>query len=108
MTVLRTGSTITQDRHLAEVFSHKPEIVSIQDDGTIRHNGTRPGFLYRVDEPLGAGDVYPHPRTSMAPGKEWLTARPLRLALIGVVEQIEGELLTTKEIEALRNQVRDG
>lgn len=108
MTVLRAGSTITQDRHLAEVFSHKPEIVSTEDDGTIRHTGTLPGLLYRVDEPVSEGDVYPHPRTSMAPGKEWLTARPLRLALIGAVDIVAAEILMPEDIEALRNRVCDG
>ena len=108
LTILRTGSTMTQDRRLAEVFSHKPAIVLLDDDGTIRHNGVLPGFLYRIDEPVGQEDVYPHPRTSMAPGKEWLTTRPLRLALIGAAEIVEAEILTPEDIEALRNRVRDG
>ena len=55
--VLREGSTITQDRHLATVFSHKPTVVSMEDDGRLRHNGTQPGrsfpegrhlFVYHV------------------------------------------------------------
>ncbi|MBN1934617.1 MAG: hypothetical protein JW934_08120 [Anaerolineae bacterium] len=108
LTVLRQGSTITRDRHLAEVFSHKPEIVSLEDDGTIRHNGTLPGFLYRIDEPVGEDDVYPHPRTTMGPGKEWLTRRDLKLALIGAVEQIESEFLSAAEIEALKSRMSDG
>ena len=73
--VLRSGSTITRDRHLAEVFSHKPQIVSIDDDGRIRHSGTQPGYLYRIAETVAPDDVYPHPNSSMAPGLEWLTRR---------------------------------
>lgn len=106
MTVLRPGGTVTQDRHLAEVFSLKPALVSLEDDGTIRHNGTLPGLLYRVAEPVGENDVYPHPRTSMGPGKEWLTTRPLQLALIGAVEVDNKERLTEKEIELLRQRAR--
>ena len=59
---LRSGSTITQDRHLAEVFSHKPSIVSVQDDGTIRHNGTQPGLLYRVTEKINPLAAHDHSR----------------------------------------------
>jgi hypothetical protein len=83
LTTLRPGSTITQDRHLAEVFSHKPGLVSIADDGRIQHNGTLPGFLYQVCEPVRPKDVDPHPRSTMQPGQEWLTRRELKVMLIG-------------------------
>ena len=85
LTVLRAGSTITHDRHLAEVFSHKPTIVSMDDAGSLQHNGTLPGTLYVVDEPVADGDVLPHPRSSMPPDKEWLTQRPLGLRRIAAV-----------------------
>jgi hypothetical protein len=98
---LLPGSTVTRDRHLAEVFSHKPTIVSISDDGTIQHNGTMPGLLYRIAEEIRPGDVYPHPNSSMEAGKEWLTSRELRLALIGPVEIVEEERLTEDEIAKL-------
>jgi hypothetical protein len=100
--VLREGSTITQDRHLATVFSHKPTIVSMEDDGTLRHNGTKPGFLYRIAEPVTAEDVTPHPRTSMKPGDEWLTHRPLRLTLLETTQPLAEERLTDEDIAALR------
>ncbi|MBN1641714.1 MAG: hypothetical protein JXA09_10805 [Anaerolineae bacterium] len=99
---LLTGSTITQDRHLAEVFSHKPAIVSIDDDGAIRHNGSQPGYLYRVAEAVAADDVMPHPRTTMAPGAEWLTRRPLRVERIGRTAPDPAELLTAADVAALR------
>jgi hypothetical protein len=102
--VLAVGSTITQDRHLAEVFSHKPAIVSIEDNGTIKHSGTAPGLLYRIAEEVQPGDVYAHPRTSMEAGKEWLTRRELRLELIGPVEIVDAERLTADEIETLRRR----
>jgi hypothetical protein len=105
LAVLREGSTITRDRHLAEVFAHKPTIVSMEDDGTIRHNGVAAGYLHRVVDPVEEHDVYPHPRSSMAPGKEWLTRRELRVELIGPVELREEERLSEQDLEALRKRM---
>jgi quercetin dioxygenase-like cupin family protein len=102
LSALREGSTITRDRHLAEIFSHNPTIVSMEDDGTIRHNGAAAGYLYRVVDPVAEEDVYPHPRSSMAPGKEWLTRRELRIELIGPVQVREEERLGEQELEAIR------
>ncbi len=102
LTVLREGSTITRWRDLARVFSHKPAVVSVSDARHIRHNGTRPGYLYAIDEPLGPDDVRPHPRTTMAPGDEWLTNRDLRLRRIAETTVRTGEFLSDEEIEALR------
>ena len=81
---LRAGSTITQWRELAEAFSHKPTMLCTEDDGFIRHNGTAKGWLYVIDEPVKIGmDLYPHPRTAMEENAEWLTARALKVRLIG-------------------------
>jgi quercetin dioxygenase-like cupin family protein len=102
LSTLREGSTITRERHLAEVFSHKPPIVSIGDDGTIRHNGTAAGYLYRVVDPVAGEDVYPHPRSSMPPGKEWLTRRELRVELIGPVQLREEERLSEQDLKEIR------
>jgi hypothetical protein len=105
LTTLRRGSTITKDRHLAEVFSHKPPVVSIGDDGTIKHNGTQQGYLYRVAEAVAPDDVYPHPHSSMAPGLEWLTRRELRVALIGPTQIVDDERLTEEELASLRQRL---
>ena len=80
---LRTGSTITQWRELAEAFSHQPSRLSYDDDGIITHNGTEPGYLYIIDEPIKVGvDVISHPRTTMSENAEFLVNRPLKLKLI--------------------------
>lgn len=80
---LRTGSTVTQWRALAEAFSHKPAMLCYEDDGTITHNGTAKGYLYVIDEPAEPGrDLMPHPRTTMDENAEFLTTRPLRVRLI--------------------------
>lgn len=100
--VLRTGSTMTQWRDLARVFSHKPPIVSISDDRRLQHNGTQPGCLYEIAEPVAAGDVEPHPRTTMSPGDEWLTHRELRLRLIGETTVRPEEFLSDEDIEAIK------
>jgi hypothetical protein len=105
LTVLRAGSTITRNRDVARVFSHKPPIVSIGDDGTIRHTGTLPGYLYRIDEPLGPEDVYPHPRTTMPVGLEWLIRRDLRLSLFGPTEVRKEEFLTEEQVAELWRRV---
>jgi hypothetical protein len=105
LTVLLKGSTITQKRDLARIFSHKPAIVSVSDDGQIKHNGTMKGFLYAITDAIQPGDVIPHPRTTMSPGDEWLTTRELHLQLIGPTEPVPDELLTEEEIAALLRQV---
>ncbi len=102
LTAIRAGSTITHDRDLARVFSHNPPIVSMEDDGAIRHTGTLPGYLYRIAEPVGAEDVYAHSNSSMPPGAEWLTRRELRVALIGPTEVREKERLTEQDVAELR------
>jgi len=99
---LRKGSTVTQDRDLARVFSHRPTLVSISDSRRIRHNGRIPGFLYRISENIRPGDVYPHPRSSMGEEKEWLTRRELRVELIGPTRIGNEEALTEDEILRLR------
>jgi hypothetical protein len=108
LATLRAGSTITHDSELARVFSHKPPIVSLADDGAIRHTGTTPGYLYRIDEPVRPEDVYPHPNSSMPPGAEWLTRRDLRLALIGPTEVRDGERLSEEDVAELRRNMGRG
>jgi|GEM_PF-5225889 len=61
--VLRKGSSIIQhldlDFDLAKEFSHKPTIISIPN-GKIQLHGAIQGFLYRVGEDMGSGDLYPN------------------------------------------------
>jgi len=102
---LATGSTITTDRELARLFSHKPTLVVWEDDGRRRHDGTVVGYLYQIDEPVAVEDVQPHPRSSMPPDAEWVTNRPLRLRLLSVTDVRAGERLTTAEVAALRRRV---
>ena len=88
LTELKTGSTITRWKELAEAFSHKPDTLSYDVvGGNIRHNGQIDGFLHVVDEPLVEGlDIYKHPTTTMDDGVEWLTKRYLKVRKIVTTE----------------------
>ena len=80
---MKTNSTITQWRELAEAFSHQPSGLGYDDNGVISHNGTEKGFLYIIDEPIVVGeDICQHPRTTMDENAEFLTKRPLKVKLI--------------------------
>lgn len=105
LTTIRKGSTITQKLALARIFSHKPSLVSVSDDGHIKHNGAMPGYVYVVAEKVGAGDVAPHPRTSMAPGDEWLTNRELRVQLLHPATPLPEEQLTDADIALLQEHL---
>ncbi|MBE5893541.1 MAG: hypothetical protein E7286_09255 [Lachnospiraceae bacterium] len=80
---LKTNSTITQWKELAEAFSHQPSVLGYDDNGLIYHNGIEKGYLYIIDEPITVGiDVYQHPRTTMDDNAEFLTKRPLKVKMI--------------------------
>ena len=80
---LRTNSTITQWRELAEAFSHQPSCLGYDDHGIITHNGVEKGYLYMIEEPIIIGeDIYQHPRTTMDKNAEFLTKRSLRVKMI--------------------------
>ena len=82
-TELRTNSTITQWKELAEAFSHQPSGLGYDDNGVINHNETEKGYLYIVAEPVTIGvDIYQHPTTTMDANAEFLTTRPLKLKMI--------------------------
>lgn len=101
LTVLAAGSTITQHRELARVFSHKPDVVCWEDDGRLRHTRMVPGYLYVVDEAVSIEDLVPHPRSTMPTGAEWLTQRPLRLRLLSRTAVRLEEVLSTADLATL-------
>lgn len=105
LTTLLKGSTITQKRELARIFSHKPSIVSVFDDGQIKHNGTMPGYLYIIAEKVQTEDVTPHPQTTMEVGDEWLTTRELQLQFLCTTEPLSGELLTDEDYACLKERM---
>lgn len=60
-TELRTNSTITQWREIAEAFSRQPSVLSYNDNGVIRHNGKERGHwqgtLFRKGNSFDLSDI---------------------------------------------------
>jgi len=107
LSILRVGSTITQKRELAQIFSHKPTIVSVSDDGQIRHNGAISGYLYIITDEIQSKDVIPHHQTTMSDGDEWLTTCELHLRLLCATDVIPAEQLTDEDYEMLRDKLSE-
>lgn len=106
LSVLRSGSTITQDEELARAFSHQPTLVSVSDKGVIKHDGKTAGFLYKITEDVFSEDIKPHPNSSMQSGKEWITAKDLQVEQIGVTFVTLKEALSEREIEKLKQKLK--
>ncbi len=104
LTILRVGSSISQDRDIARIFSHRPALVSIADDGTRKHNGTTSGYLYCITEAIRAEDVEPHPHPINTGKWEWLTKRDLTLRLLEQTSVRAEESLTEADIAELRRK----
>ena len=85
LATIRAGSSLARRREIAEAFSHRPTTVSVDDDGTVSHNGRLDGFLYVVDEPVVPADVSVHPACNAGDPWEWVTARDLRVRRIARV-----------------------
>lgn len=101
---LRAGSSITQNIDVARAFSHRPSLLSQSDDGTVKHDGVLPGYLYVVTESIQSGDIYPHPHPVNESRWEWLTTRELRVRLVERTEVQAGERLSEEEIAELRRK----
>ena len=103
LSILRKGSTITQKRELARIFSHKPTIVSLSHEGQVKHNGTISGYLYNITNEIKPEDVTPHPQSTMEEGDEWITTCELCLQLLCVTELVPSEQLTEDNYVMLRD-----
>jgi hypothetical protein len=104
LTTLRIGSSITQNRDLARVFSHKPELVGQSAGGRIQHNGEQPGYLYQLAEAIKQGDIYPHPHPVNDSRWEWLTTRELSVQLLEITQVRSDELFSADDIAWIRQQ----
>lgn len=100
LTTLRAGSTVTQDRELARIFSHKPAlVVGEETNKRWRHTGAfTKGFLHRIVGPVAKNDIEPVPGSRIAPGLEWNTRREFALELDAMTEIDPAELITKSEL----------
>lgn len=110
---LRVGSSITQNQALARAFSHRPKLLVQEGEadvggGTlIKHNGTDPGYLYIVDEPLTLDDIEPHPHPSNVGHWEWLSKKEVRVTILEKTNIRPGDLLTEQEVTQLRQKQQE-
>ncbi len=102
---LAVGSTVTPLFCLAKAFASKPTRVSIdiRDDSetgdhtvTIKHDGKKPGYLFRVLVTNPREDLEQHPGSRMAAGEEMLSKRELRLEFLEEVPLQEEYSFTEK------------
>ena len=99
--LLRKGSSITQTEKLAQAFSTKPSLVSVSDDGKIKHNGKSKGRIYRVTGMVTIDDIYEHPRSKN--GWEWITKKEFKLEFLYEYEisHYPDDILSENEIRQL-------
>ena len=107
LTVLRTGSSITRNGELARAFSHQPSLLSLSEDGSVKHDGTTNGYLYLIAEEVRPEDVSPHPHPANAARWEWLAQRELRVLLVKETQVRERDRLSAEEIAALRRKQQE-
>lgn len=106
LTLLRAGSTITQNKELARIFSHKPAIV-VGDESNKRWKHTGPfarGFLYRVIGQITELDIEAVPHSSLSPGTEWNAKTEFPLELVSETAISNEELLTRNELRKMAEQ----
>ena len=99
---LRKGSSITQNEKLAQAFSTKPTIVSVSDDGSIRHNGKEKGQVYKIIDTVTSNDIHQHPATMMNEEWEWITKRDFNLQFLYEYTSTADDFITEEEIRALK------
>jgi len=92
------------DRETGEVFSGKPSMVSVSDDGKIRHNGKSKGRVYRIADKVTTHDIYEHPESSMKKGWEWVTKKEFKLEFLYEYDvlQYPDDILSESETRKIR------
>ncbi len=102
---LRKGSSITQIEKLAQAFSSKPSMISVSDDGKIKHNGKLKGRVYKVADQVTTDDIYEHPRSSIK-GWEWITKKEFKLEFLYKYEIscYPEDILSENEIREIRER----
>ncbi len=89
---------------MAQAFSCKPGIVSVSDDGKIKHNGKAKGRVYRVTDKVTTDDIFKHPRSSWKKGWEWITRKEFKLEFLYEFSPSPDDILSADEIRELRKR----
>jgi hypothetical protein len=58
LTTIHKGGTITKNKDLARIFSHKPPCVSIDDNCHMKHNGSNEGHATVLNYLLKTNKLY--------------------------------------------------
>ena len=103
---LRKGSSITQIEKLAQAFSTMPSIVSVSDDGKVKHNGRSKGRVYRVADRVTNNDIYEHPKSTMGTGWECIIKKEFRLEFLYEydISHHPDDILSEKEIKEIEER----
>ena len=105
LNTLVIGSFVTPVAFLAKAFASNPTRVNIEirdnsESGdhtvTIRHDGKKPGYLYRVLVKNPGKDLERHPDSGMTPGDEMVSKRELKLEFLEEVSPQEEYYFTEK------------
>jgi hypothetical protein len=102
--ILQKGSSITQIEKMAQVFSTRPDMISVSDEGKVKHNGKLTGRVYKIAGRVAANDIYKHPRSSWKKGWEWITKKEFRLKFLYEVTPSADDLLTQDEAQELKER----
>ena len=99
---LKEGSSITRIEELARAFSTRPGLVSVSDDGIIKHDGKMKGKIYRIAEQVTDKDIRPHPASSMEKDWEWVINRELKLEFLYEFVPSARDVLSEEKLNQLK------
>jgi len=83
-----------------------PSIVSVSDDGKVKHNGRLKGRVYRVADRVTNNDIYEHPKSTMGTGWEYITKKEFRLEFLYEydISHHPDDILSEKEIKKIEER----
>lgn len=87
---------------MAQAFACKPSLVSVSDDGKIKHNGKSIGKVYRITDRVTTDDIFIHPRSSWNKGWECITKKEFNLEFLYEFSPSPDNILSEDEIRELK------
>ena len=102
--ILRMGSWVSPYKEVAKAFSHKPTIISSNNDySLVKHNGKLLGYLYLISEIIEDDDLEELSGTDKT---HWKTIRDLKVELITEVPILKEELVPIELEEKLKSKYK--